>query len=445
MTRPAAALLRVSTAAQAGVDRYGLDVQRRAIRDYAQRNDLDVQDEYVDIESGASEKRLNFYRLLSEADRYQAVVFFDLTRLARSEELSHRFVRLLSEAGLELHATNRGVVEAGLISSIDMAMSAEERRKIHSRLRGGVLVRADKHKIPPQGMRLWGYRNVPKALPEIDPETAAHVRRLYALSPTVPSWRALSKAAAAAGLPTADGGTWAHNNIRRIITNPAYKGQLVWPRGAKTPSKTAARTIVVPAIVSESVWQAAQKPVGVGAKPKHHTALSGRLKCGACGFGFSVQRVENRHAPVRYYYRCNSRGRLTGKCELPMVRASDLEPAVESRLRAALTNPDELTSLLREAEQNRAPDPRLLELKMREAAFVAAFGKGDLTPDEFALLRRGVRAEIAALDVPADEADYPLEGYARKALTLPLLELATEVGLTVVVFRDGFKLVLGGV
>ena len=442
MSDPAAALLRVSTTAQA--DRYGLDVQRRAIRAYAETHDLELVHEYVDIESGASEKRASFYRLLSEAERYSAVIFFDTTRLARSEELSHRFVRLLTEAGLEIHATNRGVIEAGLLASVEMAMSAEERRNISRRLRGGIIARADAE-LPPNGVHLWGYRNVPRALPVLEPSEAHHVRRLYALAAEAPSWRELAKRAATAAIPSPHGGTWAHNNVRRTITNPAYKGELIWPRGTKGPSKTAPRTIHIPPIVTPEVWQAAQKPVGVGAKPKELTPLSGRLKCGVCGFGFSVQRKSNKHLPDRNYYRCNSRGRLEGKCALPSIRAWDFEENVERELRAALTDPERLTALFREAEAARAPEPRLLELRAREASFVEAFRKGDLTPDEFGTLRREVRAEIAPFDRTPSETSYPLEDYARAAQELPFTELARYAKLTVIVLPEGFRLSLGGV
>lgn len=50
---------------------------------------------------------------------------YDLTRLARSEELSHRFLRLLQEAGLEVHSNTRGLITADIQTGIEIALSAE--------------------------------------------------------------------------------------------------------------------------------------------------------------------------------------------------------------------------------------------------------------------------------------------------------------------------------
>lgn len=443
--RKAVALLRVSTGQQA--ERYGLEVQAGAIKTYARQNDLEIVATYTDVESGSSEKRTELYRLLAEAEGLgvEVVVFFDLTRLARTERLSHEYLHLIVQAGLEPHATNRGLIESNLYTSLDMAISAEERRNIVRRLRGGVIARADAG-LPPQGVHLFGYRNVPNALPVIEPDEARHMRRLYKIAAEADSWREVSRQADSEGIPSPRGdGTWQHNNIRRTITNPAYKGELIWPRGTKTPSKTAPRTIRIPAIVSEREWQAAQKPAGVGRKPQGFTPLSGHLRCGECGFGFSVQLKRNQHLPDRFYYRCNSRGRLAGRCAMPTIRAADFEAAVDAELRRVMKDEVELKRLLQDAEMRRAPDPRLVELREREAAFVKAFGQGDLTPDEFSSLRRQVKTEMAAFDTVASEASYPLEEYREAADTLSLKELADHTRLTVIVLKGGFKIVLGGV
>lgn len=155
----AALLLRVSTERQARADRAGVDVQRAACLDYAARNGLDITGEYIDAVSGAHDLRPDFYRLLSEAQQFKAVVVFDLTRVARDEEVGHKYLRLMHESGLEVHSTNRGLVERSFLTSVDIAYGAEEKRKMAARMMGAKVQLAKRGELP-QGVLLFGYRHV---------------------------------------------------------------------------------------------------------------------------------------------------------------------------------------------------------------------------------------------------------------------------------------------
>jgi site-specific DNA recombinase len=436
----AAFLGRVSTTQQNAPERYGMAAQREAAYAYAKQNDMAVIAEFADVISGASESRPKFYELLARAEEFDAVIVAHIDRIARDAEIGLRHMRLIGEAGLELHSATRGRVETGLLSGVEVLISEEERRSISRRLYGGILQRAEK-KLPPLGIKLYGYRNIPKSLPEIDPDAAAQMRRLYAIAAETPTWRETAKRAHREGLINRGGTThWTHKTVYDAIANPTYKCELIWPRNGK--KGTAPRTIKVPAIVSVELWERAQKTRTPGRPAGTAYALSGFLKCGVCGFGFSTQVKRNKDGRERIYYRCNSRGRLEGKCSLPVLNAGNFEPVVEAELRRALSDPAQLTALLREADARRAPDPRLAELRERESRFVEAFGKGDLTPDEFSLLRRQVRAEIAALEPTEVPENYPVDEYREAARNLPLRPLLAFASATIVVLHDGFRIVL---
>ena len=181
MPKRAAILVRVSSTAQAADSRFGIPVQLEHTEAYARRTGLVLGERYIDAMSGAHERRDNFYRLLGDADKYQAVVIYDTSRVGRDEELTHKFLRLLHEAGLEVHsATRGGVVEAGLVTSAEIMIAAEVRRSILRNTYNARVAQAEKGGLP-SGIKLYGYLSVKGAAIE-HPEHGPYLKRIFALA-----------------------------------------------------------------------------------------------------------------------------------------------------------------------------------------------------------------------------------------------------------------------
>ncbi len=407
---------------------------------YAERTGFDIQATYVDQISGVSETREAFYRLLAEAELYEAVIIYDLYRLARSEELGHRFVRLLREAGLEIHSSTRGLVEDDMQTGIEFVFAAEERRKIAARIRAAHLHMAESGKLP-TGIKTYGYRGL-DGHAIIDPVQAAVVRRIFELSAGGSSLFAIQNTLNDEGVPVArpaqskQAGTplWHRTVIGKLIKNPAYRGEHRW---GKYP-------LSVPPIVSAELWQKAQKGKR-GAYPSSGWPLVGHIRCDMCGRRMQSRRNRKtqRRGPAIYErYRCQSQSLPSGSCGAPDIERAWLEREAETLVRAALTDPDTLRQLL---DDHAPPDTRaeaeLAALAEEDARWLEAFRLGAITPAELGEYRTDLEKRRRALTVrPATE--YPLTAYAAAAREMPFAELLDVASIVVVATRERLRLTL---
>lgn len=78
--------IRVSTEEQSADDKYGIEVQKQAISDYANRNDFEIVCWLTDTISGAKDNRPELDKILYNADQlpaHEAVIVFKNDRVAR--------------------------------------------------------------------------------------------------------------------------------------------------------------------------------------------------------------------------------------------------------------------------------------------------------------------------------------------------------------------------
>jgi len=145
----AVAYLRVSTDAQANEDRHGLDVQRHEIDEYAQKNNIEIIEYYIDAGiSGAKMSRPALDRMLkdSESKTFNQVIVAKLDRVARDtfaqlwieKELLKYEIEILSVA-----ENMRSTDPAGqLFRTMISAFATFERARINERMTGGRLEKA---------------------------------------------------------------------------------------------------------------------------------------------------------------------------------------------------------------------------------------------------------------------------------------------------------------
>ena len=405
MTKRAALLCRVSSVNQARDDRFGIPTQLEHGRRYAKQAGFALGGEYIDQISGVSETREAFYRLLAEAEKYDVTIIYDTSRLGRSEELSHRFLRLLREAGLEVHsATRGGVVEAGLVTSAEIMIAAEVRRSILRNTYNARVAQAEKGGLP-SGIKLYGYLSVKGAAIE-HPEHGPYLKRIFALA-AHESFMAIEDLYNAEGVPRRnpyrtvryldDDGQqqtrrepthWHHSTISQIVRNPAYyTGLLPWGR----------YRLPIPPLVSEDTWRAAQHH-RTGPHARLDWPLSGHLRCGLCGARMSGWRYGNR-------YRCQRHRPL---CSFSVHRGMT-EARVEGAVAALLSDRAELSRLLTPHTAPQGVDQELARLEHESAEAFATWRRGIITPDELALVRRDLEGQrrdlIGSLEPPPPDED----------------------------------------
>lgn len=441
-TKPRAAWLgRVSTENQSKADRYGLETQRTAAYDYAKRSGMEVVADFADVVSGASESRPQFYELLARAHDFDVVIVSHVDRLARENELGFRHMRLIREAGLELHSAARGVIDDSLTSGLEVLISSEERKRIQIRTYAGLLAKANKGLVP-TNIQLYGYRDIPgtgRVL--IDSKEAELVQLIFELGAEGATYHEIARALNALPDRRLKGGAknWYPGHLTRVIRQSAYKGEYMWPQTSKKGTRPI--LIRIPAIVDADTWAKAQRRK-IGRPPRTDRPLVGHLRCGWCGS--SMSSTANKQG---YIYRCNAKsrpGRESERCKMPVRYGPTLERMIDEAVRATLTNPERVREILSATPPPDDPNAAArVALADKDARWLEAFQVGAITAAELGGYRSEIRAELRALATPERERSYPLEDYAEKARTLPLRELLEYVKATVIVTPEHLEITLG--
>ncbi|MEW6063397.1 MAG: recombinase family protein [Nanoarchaeota archaeon] len=118
--------------------KYGLDVQRRAIKEYCKRKKLELLKIFCDEKSGKSLERPGLQELLKEKDLFQVLVVYKIDRLSRS---LFELLRLLKQdlSGKEVVFIQEGIdqrTKEGRLLLHQLASFAEyERELISSRIK----------------------------------------------------------------------------------------------------------------------------------------------------------------------------------------------------------------------------------------------------------------------------------------------------------------------
>jgi site-specific DNA recombinase len=297
-----------------------IDDQFALCREIAKREGYQIAATFSDrAKSGASMfDREGLLDLMKQAKqgRFSAVIVESLDRLSRDQEdlahvhkrLSFHSIDILTNEGLttSIHVGIRGIVGSMFLKDLG------------DKVRRGQSGRAREGKVP--GSVPYGYRIVAgkKGEPEIDPEQAKIVRRIFQMYAQGSSPRYIAIKLTSEGIPSPAGGRWNAPTISGggagrygILTNPLYIGQLMWNRtrrirnpetGSKlkrcSPENQTATDVPHLRIIDQSLWNAAKKLREERARhcfgPEGRTTrysfvargehlLAGMLRCGVCG------------------------------------------------------------------------------------------------------------------------------------------------------------------
>lgn len=302
----------------------------------------DIVQEYTDDGySGARLDRpgLDALRDAAEAGLFEQVWCLTPDRLARSYAYQILVTDELTRHGVQvcyLDAPPRtDDPEATLLVQVQGVIAEYERAKIAERNRRGRLFRARAGEIV---YRLvpYGYRRIPRGpagpshLDVYEPE-AVVVRRIFDdFVAGGYSMRRICRRLYEDGIPSPTGNaTWSIACLSQMLTNSTYKGRAVYNRHQAVPPASGRKStrnklrpreewieIPVPAIVSEAVFEAAQRV------SRDHTYFSPRrsapghwllrrlVVCGHCGVKTYCQDSKGRHGRSLRYYVCNRRRSL---------------------------------------------------------------------------------------------------------------------------------------
>lgn len=230
-----AAYCRVSTAQEEQLNSY--DVQ---VRYYTEKIRSEPKWAFVGILadrglSGTStKKRYEFNKMIKQCRRgkIDMIITKSISRFARNTADVLKYVRMLKEIGVDIffeeqniHSTQPG---AEFYITIYGSIAQSESENISANVIWGKNQSAKEVNVPFQYKRFLGYRRGPDGKPEIDPEQAEVVKRIYRSFLAGDSMTTIANTLTADGIPTPTGSEkWVPGTIQSIISNEKYAGNAV--------------------------------------------------------------------------------------------------------------------------------------------------------------------------------------------------------------------------
>lgn len=229
--------IRVSTDAQAGDDRFGIEAQKKEILAYANKNGYNIVQWFCDEMSGTSDDRPELNKILYGENitnpPFEAVIAFKSDRIARDTKLYFYYLYTLEKRNIKLLSTQENFVEgnefANIYRALMMFVAEQERKNIALRTGNGRKIKAAAGGYS-GGKAPFGYK-IESGKLVINEAEAEIVREIFAHKDKLPYLR-IAELLNGKGYHARNGGQFYASGIKAIILNePTYRGMYRYGQG----------------------------------------------------------------------------------------------------------------------------------------------------------------------------------------------------------------------
>lgn len=406
---------------------------------------------YVDegLSGISTKKRENFHRMVADArdGRFDMIITKEITRFARNSLDSIQYTRELLGDGVAVFFQNDNIntldEDSELRLTIMSGIAQDELRKLSSRVKFGHQ-QAIKSKVVLGNGRIFGYRKDNKRL-VIDEAEAPMVRELFDLYATGRySMKQIENLFWEKGYRNLNGNKISHVTMSNMISNPKYKGYYVGNKVKVVDMFTKKQKFlppeewvmfkdetgdIVPAIVSEEVWDAANAVLRKRSEDvksrqgicNHANLLTGKLYCTCCGQPY--YRKESRDMQGRRNSKWLCSGKIkNGKESCPSfaIYESELQPLLYEVFRDTKADADamieEYVRLYTEMTDHNQLPARIAEQEKqidnanrKKSKLLQLSVDGMITDRDFKTMTGQCNAEIAEAEAKIDELNAQLE------------------------------------
>ena len=310
---------------------YSPDAQRKALFEYAARNDIYISDEHIFIDEGISgrraDKRPQFQKMIASAKSkpkpFDIILVHKFDRFARSREDSIVYKSMLArECGVKVISITEELGDdktSVILEAMLEAMAEYYSLNLAEEVKKGMTIKAERGELQTKAM--FGY-TVDSANNKlvIQPEEAEIVKMIFNDYINLVSIAEISDKINAMGVKTKLGSKFRYTRVAYIINNPVYTGKLKWnPKGSTgnmhidlhSSDSIITKGMHEP-IVTDEQFKAATELYRLRRRkfskrnsyPKYW--LVGFVKCSACGSSLSYATQKNAMQCHQYANRmCN--------------------------------------------------------------------------------------------------------------------------------------------
>lgn len=344
------------------------------------------------ITGTSARKRPEFLRMIRQCKqgKIDIVLTKSISRFARNTVDCLNYVRALKELGIavifEKENMNTLEIDSEILITMLGAFAQSESESISANVRWGIRQAMKEGKATIQYKYLYGYRKGDDGKPEIIPNQAEVVRKIYDLFLSGTPVRGIQEYLNANSVPNINGEPkWARSAIDSILTNEKYCGDVLLQKtyiddciNKKVKKNTGQLPMYLvqnhhEGIISQETFDAAQAELArrsAGKSPSKKNAptgrsrysskyaLSDRLYCGECGTRYQRCTWRNRDGSKRIVWRCVSRVDYGNKyChDSPTLDEEPLHRAILDAINSAVKDKDNIIYNLKSAmEKELAP------------------------------------------------------------------------------------------
>ena len=344
------------------------------------------------ITGTSARKRPEFLRMIRQCKqgKIDIVLTKSISRFARNTVDCLNYVRALKELGIavifEKENMNTLEIDSEILITMLGAFAQSESESISANVRWGIRQAMKEGKATIQYKYLYGYRKGDDGKPEIIPDQAEVVRKIYDLFLSGTPVRGIQEYLNANSVPNINGEPkWARSAIYSILTNEKYCGDVLLQKtyiddciNKKVKKNTGQLPMYLvqnhhEGIISRETFDAAQAELAcrsAGKSPSKKNAptgrsrysskyaLSDRLYCGECGTRYQRCTWRNRDGSKRIVWRCVSRVDYGNKyCHnSPTLDEEPLHRAILAAINSTVKGKDSIIYNLKSAmEKELAP------------------------------------------------------------------------------------------
>ena len=344
------------------------------------------------ITGTSARKRPEFLRMIRQCKqgKIDIVLTKSISRFARNTVDCLNYVRALKELGIavifEKENMNTLEIDSEILITMLGAFAQSESESISANVRWGIRQAMKEGKATIQYKYLYGYRKGDDGKPEIIPDQAEVVRKIYDLFLSGTPIRGIQEYLNASAVPNINGESkWARSAIDSILTNEKYCGDVLLQKtyiddciNKKVKKNTGQLPMYLvqnhhEGIISRETFDEAQAELAhrnAGRSPSKKNAptglsrysskyaLSDRMYCGECGTRYQRCTWRNRDGSKRIVWRCVSRVDYGNKyChDSPTLDEEPLHRAILAAINGAVKDKENIIYNLKSAmEKELAP------------------------------------------------------------------------------------------
>ncbi|ERJ12307.1 recombinase family protein [Haloplasma contractile] len=351
-----------------------IDAQLRAIRKYADNNDILIVQTYIDeARSATTDNRPDFLRMFEDIEKVEVdtVLVHKLDRFSRDKYDSAIYKKKLKEKNITLFSITEQLgdnPEDIILESLLEGMSQYYIANLSRETMKGLMENAHRG-LHNGGTPPLGYDVDPETKKYIINETEAQaVRLIFELYIKGMGYVKLCDELNKRGFTTKTGRAFRKNSFESILQNEKYKGTYVYNKTLQKVNGKRNNRIkkkddeiirvdgVIPAIISKDTWNEARKRKELNKHTTNHKKqnylLNGLIYCGKCDSKLvGNSRTAGRNKTRYVTYDCYKR-RQTKQCDLKSVNKEFIEKQVVKEIEKMLLDKDFLKSRMDEIKSS---------------------------------------------------------------------------------------------